>query len=384
MSEIKVNSIKGVGASTAAITVNNTDGTCTANLSNRQNRNLIINGAMQVAQRGTSSTTSGYGSVDRFRVAFSGTDEAPTQAQVDVASGTTPYTLGFRKALKVTNGNQTNGAGASDQIQIIYWIEAQDIAKSGWNYKSSSSFLTFSFWIKSSVAQVFNFYVITSDGTEKNMPFSTPSLSADTWTKVSVSFNGDSSLTIDNDTGSGLLVYIVPYYGPSFTGSNANTSSWYSVAGSDYTIDFLQNWGSTNGRTFDITGCQLEVGTEATPFEHRPFGDELMRCYRYYEAIEPADRQQGKVHNSGNTQCHYTLFYKARKRATPSVIAAKCSVSQVYDGTNSRTTGFTYDSDGIDIDSVTFRVVLASSLGSGTIYRNLSGYDMVCHVDAEL
>ena len=58
MSEIKVNSIKGVGASTAAITVNNTDGTCTANLSNRQNRNIIINGAMQVAQRGTSSTAS--------------------------------------------------------------------------------------------------------------------------------------------------------------------------------------------------------------------------------------------------------------------------------------------------------------------------------------
>ena len=144
------------------------------------------------------------------------------------------------------------------------------------------------------------------------------------------------------------------------------------------------NVAITSGDFFEFTEVQLELGSEATPFEHRPFGDELMRCYRYYEAIEPADRQQGKVHNSGNTQCHYTLFYKARKRATPSVIAAKCSVSQVYDGTNSRTTGFTYDSDGIDIDSVTFRVVLASSLGSGTIYRNLSGYDMVCHVDAEL
>ena len=96
MSELKVNSIKGTGASTAAISIDSTSGGCTANITNRPNRNLIINGAMQVAQRGTSNTTNGYGTVDRIYVGYSGTDEAPTQAQVDVASGTTPYTLGFR------------------------------------------------------------------------------------------------------------------------------------------------------------------------------------------------------------------------------------------------------------------------------------------------
>ena len=64
-----------------------------------QNKNIIINGAMQVAQRGTSSTTSGYSTVDRFKTVHSGTDEAPTYAQVDVASGTTPYTSGFRLSL---------------------------------------------------------------------------------------------------------------------------------------------------------------------------------------------------------------------------------------------------------------------------------------------
>ena len=106
MSEIKVNSIKGVAASTAAITVNNTDGTCTANITNNlSNRRLTINGAMTIAQRGVSSTTTGYQTVDRFTTATTGVDEAPTFAQVDVASGTTPYTLGFRKAFKITNGN---------------------------------------------------------------------------------------------------------------------------------------------------------------------------------------------------------------------------------------------------------------------------------------
>ena len=93
--------------------------------------NLIINGAMQVAQRGTSSTTHGYGSVDRFAVYNNGTDEAPTHAQVNVASGTTPYTLGFRKALKITNGNQTSGAGSGDHTMIQAKSESQDIAQSG-------------------------------------------------------------------------------------------------------------------------------------------------------------------------------------------------------------------------------------------------------------
>ena len=75
-------------------------------------KNLIINGAMQVAQRGTSSTEIGKKTIDMFQTAQSTTDETPQQAQADVASGTTPYTLGFRKSFKVTNGNQTSGAQA--------------------------------------------------------------------------------------------------------------------------------------------------------------------------------------------------------------------------------------------------------------------------------
>ena len=183
MSEIKVNSIKGVAASTAALTINNTDGTCTANITNNlSNRRLTINGAMTIAQRGTSSTSSGFYTVDRFKITNTGTDESPTQAQVDVASGTTPYTSGFRKALKVTNGNQTGGAGAADFIWIQHIIEAQNIATSGWNYTSSSSNITLSFWIKSSVAQDFKGYLRSRDGTNYEYPFATGSLSADTWT----------------------------------------------------------------------------------------------------------------------------------------------------------------------------------------------------------
>ena len=77
-------------------------------------RNLIINGAMNVAQRGTSSTSVGYVTIDRFNTDYGGENEAMTYTQADVSSGTTPYTEGFRKTFKVQNGNQTGGAGSGD------------------------------------------------------------------------------------------------------------------------------------------------------------------------------------------------------------------------------------------------------------------------------
>ena len=285
MSEIKVNSIKGVGASAAAITVNNTDGTCTANLSNRQNRNLIINGAMQVAQRGTSSTAQGYQTLDRVQHGYSGHDEVLTFAQADVASGTTPYTLGFRKCLKVTNGNQTSGAGASDYVYLDYALEGQDVAGSGWNYNSASSFITFSFWIKSSVAQSFKGYFITEDSTNYSYAFDTGSLSADTWTKVTKTISGNSNLTINNDTGRGMSFSLWPYIGTALTDSSVTENAWITHSGSARTKDATSTWWTTNDATFEVTGFQLEVGSVATDFEHRSFGQELALCQRYFQTI---------------------------------------------------------------------------------------------------
>ena len=281
MSEIKVNSIKGVGASTAAITVNNSDGTCAANLSNRQNRNLVINGAMQVAQRGTSSTSGGYQTVDRFKAFWSGTDEALTQAQVDVASGTTPYTSGFRKALKVTNGNQTSGAGAADYVIIRTILEAQDIANSGWNYVSSSSNITLSFWVKSSVAQNFYGTVHTKDSTEFVYRFETGSLSADTWTKITKTIPGNNNLTFNNDNGEGLRINIFPFFGTDYTAS-VSLNAWFAYSLSTQTPDSTSTWYTTNDATLEITGVQLEVGSVATDFEHRSFAQELALCQRYF------------------------------------------------------------------------------------------------------
>ena len=298
MSEIKVNSIKGVGASAAAITVNNTDGTCTANITNNlSNRNLIINGAMQVAQRGTSSTTNGYGSVDRFKHTFSGTDEAPTFAQVDVSSGTTPYTLGFRKALKITNGNQTS-VGSSDQILIDYRIEAQDIANSGWNYTSASSFITLSFWVKSSVAQNFHGFLLTADGTAQLLTFSTGSLTEDTWTKVTKTIPGNSNLQFDNNENEGLLIRLAAFYGTGYT-SSMTENQWAAFSGSSRMNNNTSTWYEADNATFEVTGFQLEVGSVATDFEHLSYGDTLAKCQRYYFRLAGDSKTITTGHQNG-------------------------------------------------------------------------------------
>ena len=288
MSQLNVDAIRASNGTGDAISFTASDKTCTANITNNlSNRNLIINGAMQVAQRGTSSTTDGYGSVDRFSVKSSGADEAPTHAQVNVASGTTPYTLGFRKALKITNGNQTSGAGAADWMEIGYKIEAQDIANSGWNYLSTSSYITLSYWVKSSVAQTFYGYMFNRDGTIRSYPWSTGSLSADTWTKVTKTIPGYTGLQFDNNNGAGLEIYFPLFNGTDMTNNSRSLNSWATHDGAAQTPDQTSTWYTTNDSTFEITGVQLEVGDYATDFEHRSYGDELARCQRYYHRIHP-------------------------------------------------------------------------------------------------
>ena len=248
------------------------------------NKNKIINGAMLVAQRGTSSTSSGYQTVDRIKIQYGGTDEAPTQAQVDVASGTSPYTSGFRKALKITNGNQTSGAGSSDFIHIKYFTEARDIANSGWNYTDPNSKITLQFWVKSSVAQDFPVELISDDGTSQSFTFMTGSLSADTWTKVTKTISGNSNLTFNNDNGKGLKIIWQVFLGTDYTGSISN-DAWRAQNDNTQANDMTSTWYTTNDATFEITGVQLEVGSVATDFDHRTFGQELALCQRYFQQI---------------------------------------------------------------------------------------------------
>ena len=332
MSELKVNSIKGTGASTAAITIDSSSGACSANITNNlTNRNIVINGAMQIAQRATSSTSSGIETVDMYNNFYNGTDESPTQAQVDVASGTTPYSLGFRKALKITNGNQTSGAGTNDYIAIQLGIEAQNIAQSGWNYTSSSSFVTLSFWIKSSVAQTFKGYLRTSDGTKQHYPFETGSLTADTWTKVTKTVPGNSNIQIDNDNGNGFQVLVAAFWGTDGTASSVTENAWAAFSESTRMKDNTSTWYTTNDATLEITGLQLEVGSVATDFEHRTFAQELILCQRYFSFVEMGFG----VISGSSTAAHIGINYPIEMRATPTISAT--GTIAINDGANNVT-----------------------------------------------
>ena len=240
--------------------------------------NIIINGDMSVAQRGTSSTSSNFQTVDRMSVGY-GTISV-TQSQQSLTSGS-PYEAGFNNFIRMANTSTSSAAGA--YVQLYHPIEAQHIANSGWNFKSSSSFVTLSFWARSSLAGTYYARVNTDDGTAYYR-IKAFALSADTWTKVTFTIEGNSNLTINDDNGLGLQVVIIPHYGTSFTGSNASTTAWFTLVSNDYFPDFAQNWANTSSATFDVTGMQLELGQVATPYKHESFGDNLARCQRYFFA----------------------------------------------------------------------------------------------------
>ena len=238
--------------------------------------NIIINGDMSVAQRGTSSTSTNLQTVDRWGVSFGGV--AATQSQQALTSGS-PYEAGFNNFIRAAN--TSTSSSTTSYIQFYQKIEAQHIANSGWNFKSSSSFITLSFWARSSLQGTYYAFVVTDDGTDyyRSKAFA---LSADTWTKVTFTIEGNSNLTINDDNGIGFTVNIVPHYGTGYTGSNANTTSWYTLVSNDYMPDFAQSWSESSSATFDVTGVQLEVGQVATPYKHENFADNLKRCKRYF------------------------------------------------------------------------------------------------------
>jgi len=264
-------------------TSNNVEGIASINGGAIGTKNLLINGKMMVAERGTSAISNGYGTVDRWASTYAGLDENPTQEQVDVASGTTPYNLGLRKAFKITNGNQTSGAGTGDYISFYQILEGRDIWSSGWNYTSGSSYITLSFWIKSSVAQSFYGYLDSIAATRHIYPIETGALTANTWTKITKTIPGNSGLTFTNTGSAGFLFLLWPMLGTNYTNNSTSFNQWNAYgAGTARFPDVTTTWFTTNDATLEITGCQLEVGSTASPFIHEPHEVTLRKCQRYF------------------------------------------------------------------------------------------------------
>ena len=339
LSATTITGVSTIGVTTVSTTNLTVNGNSYPSAGPLSNRNLIINGDMQVAQRGTSSASSGYYTVDRWSNISNG--GAFTQSQETLTSGS-PYDEGFRNFLRMTN---TTASTAASAYRIMsHNIEAQNVAQSGWNYTSTSSYITFLFWVRSSVSQNFYSQISSSDGTIQMYPFETGVLAANTWTKITKTIPGNANITIDNDNGAGLSISLAPFYGTDRTDNSMVVDSWQTFASNNRSPDYDTTWAGTTNATFDITGVQLEVGTVATPFEHRSYADELRLCQRYFETSFNGGVSVNNTSNAGifawggsNTGDTTSfigsafVFLAVPKRSSPTVT--------IYDLANPRNTG---------------------------------------------
>ena len=336
MSTLKVDAIRHNSATSDAITTAS-DGTCSAKLTSvgggqLSHRNIIINGAMTVAQRASSTTSNGYGFVDRFQTSVGtlSTGGNVTRSQQSLSSSDTgPWQAGFRKYARMSTV-AAGTASANSYIEIYTHLEAQDIANSGWDYGSASGNITLSFWFRCSANQTFYALLRSRDGTNQAYTFSFTASGNNTWTKITHTIPGNSNLTFNNDNGSGLSLYWLPFYGTDYT-NNKTLNTWAAYDQNNQTPDMASTWLTSGAATWDITGIQLEVGDTATSFEHRSYGDELRRCERYYEVHwqnTNANNPAGSHNDGYNAICagvnlgshsYFAFKYRTQKRAAPTI-----------------------------------------------------------------
>ena len=249
-------------------------------------RNILINGAMQVAQRGTSGsfahdgTTDGLLSIDRFTMALGGTHESLDGTMAQVADH--PLSANG-KSLKWTTGTAESSYDAEEYAYVAQIIEAQNLQHIN-NGNSNAVSLTLSFYVKSSVTGTFAVGLYKEDTTARIFNQTYTISSANTWEKKTVTFAGDTGGGgIVNDNGRGFYVNWHIAAGSNATGGGS-TSGWKNYAGlSDWADGQATNAvATTASATWQITDCQLEVGDKATPFEGQSFDEELARCQRYY------------------------------------------------------------------------------------------------------
>lgn len=240
------------------------------------NRNLIINGAMQVAQRGTSTsgaTGSGYFSTDRWQIANS-------SLGTWTVSQSTTAPDGFSNSFKMDCTTADASPAASNFLIFRQHVEAQNLQHLKFGTSSAQS-LTLSFWVRSSKTGTYIAELLQPDASNRHIGNAYTINSADTWEYKTITFAGDTSGVINNDNGTGFQVNWWLGAGSNFTGGTLQTS-WGAVNASKRAVGQVNLADSTSNEWY-ITGVQLEVGEQDTPFEHRSYGDELARCQRYYQ-----------------------------------------------------------------------------------------------------
>ena len=309
-------------------------------------RNMAQNGDMRIAQRGTSLSlahdgpTNGY-VADRFQFIITGTADSldGTLAQVPDAPD------GYSNSLKWTTGTPETTA-ADEAVYVQQKIEAQNLQHLGYGSASASS-LTVSFWVKSSQTGTFAMSLYEPDGS-RNIGTTYTIDAANTWEQKTISFAGDTSGTINNDNGNGLQAVWHIAAGSDF--NSADNTSWGAHASGRWGYGHVQNGVTeTASATFYITGVQLEVGSVASTYEHRSYGEELALCKRYYRVLGKG--LQGDV--AGSTFFELSTTFDIEMRSAPDLVLLTSTPSITEMGAGGRTgsgsviSGSTSSADGV-------------------------------------
>ena len=278
------------------------------------NRNLIINGAMQVAQRGTlTGLTNSYGGPDRYVFVRTGAAAVTMSQDTDVPSG-----YGFANSSKIDVTTADSSLAAGDYAlwgQRFEGLNMQSIKKGTSNAKR----LTASFWIKSSTTGTYILELYDSDNARQVSASYSVSI-ADTWEHKIITFPADTSGAIGNDNSNSLALVWWLAAGSTFSGGTLNTSwaasnSANRVVGQVNAIDDAAN-------NIYFTGVQLEIGDVATAFEHEDIGTTLTKCQRYYQSIDYY-HDYGSNSSAGNVFYYTNFSFPVTMRATPAMTASQ-------------------------------------------------------------
>jgi len=277
-------------------------------------KNLIINGAMQVAQRGTTANLvnggSAYKTVDRFRI-----EEAGEYTGAFTITQDTDSPLGFGSSLKWDCTTADTALAAGDALMMTYKTEAQDLQLL--NYGTSGALqTTLSFWIKSNKTGTYVVWIYQQDGARQVQVSYTVDV-ADTWEHKTCVIPAHTTVAINNDTGAGLYIRWIFGAGTNYTSGTANTT-WAADVTANRHVGQTVNLADSTANYLNITGVQLELGSVATDFEHRSYGEELALCQRYYEVIADGSVSQvqtfGIGHGYKSDQINWFYQFKVSKR----------------------------------------------------------------------
>jgi len=306
-------------------------------------RNIVMNGDMRIAQRGTAAvTTNASFTVDRWKNISNASDFSAQQ------SSTVPSGQGFYKSIYITP-TSTKSPSGSTYFFTSHYVEGFNMGHLGWG-TSGARTVTVSFWVRSSKTGIYSMGMKNAGATRSRQQEYTISV-ANTWEKKTITITGETSGTWPVDNTRGIAIDFCLAGSASAT---ATVGSWIS-ANSNISTNQVNFFDSTSNN-FYLTGVQLEVGSTATEFEHRSEGEELSLCQRYLHILGDAAASSviGIGSNFGTNSGYFAGLHPVEMRATPTLTVSDASHFRLHTTSGGGITGMTGSGGGSENTNSTY------------------------------